>query len=73
MKVPKHIEKLLMQHINWGKKLNNANCKLFEWLKSKGINIEITDIYCQNSILLLTEPYTYASGIKELIEENENE
>ncbi len=73
MKIPKYIEKLLDQHEKLGESLQSTNNKLWEWLGKKGIKVEITDIYCQNSILIITEPRTYASGIRELIKEQENE
>lgn len=71
MKIPKHIQKLLEQHIKLGEKLNDVNIKLFRWLDSKGIHIEPTDIYCVNSIMIITEPRAYASGIKEIIQEKQ--
>ena len=73
MKEPKYIEKILDQHEKLGESLQSKNSELWNWLDKNGIKVDIDDIYCQNSILIITEPRTYASGIRELIKEQENE
>lgn len=69
MKVPKYIEKLLEQHAKLGEDLQNKNSELWKWLNKNGIKLEVDDIYCHNSILIITEPRTYVDGIKRLIED----
>ena len=73
MKVPKYIDKLLEQHEKLGESLQIKNNQLWEWLNKNGIELDSTDIYCHNSILIITEPFVYVDGIRKLIKELQDE
>ena len=71
MKIPKYIEKLLQKQQKAGEEVNSANIEVHKWLAKKGVVIDGTDIYCENSIMLITEPKAYADGIRTIIKEIE--
>lgn len=73
MKIPKYIEKLLKQQADLGARLNSKNHNIWDWLRKNGIDVDGSNICCENSILLITEPFIYADGIRRLIQEQQNE
>lgn len=72
MEIPKYIEKALQRQERAGERAGKNNSIIFEWLERQGIYIHSDDIYCMNSIMLITEPHAYADGIRNIIKENEN-
>ena len=70
MKIPKYIELALQRQERAGEKASNYNSLIFEWLEQQGIFVSGDDIYCINSIMIITEPHAYADGIRNLIREH---
>ena len=73
MKIPKYIEQALQRQERAGKKASDYNSLIFEWLEQQGIFVPSDDIYCINSIMIITEPYAYADGIRNIIREHKGE
>lgn len=73
MKIPKYIEQALQRQERAGKKASDYNSLVFEWLEQQGIFVPSDDIYCINSIMIITEPHAYADGIRNLIREHKGE
>ena len=71
MKIPKYIESLLVAQQKSAERANVANVEIHKWLRKKGIMLDGTDIFCENSIMLITEPKAYADGIRRIIKGEE--
>ena len=69
MKIPKYIEKLLEVQQKSAERVNVANIKIHNWLEKQGVRIDGDNLYCENSIMLITEPKAYANGIREIIKD----
>lgn len=69
MKIPKYIEVLLNKQQKGAERANEANIAIHSWLKKKGVKIDGTDIFCENSIMIIAESKAYADGIRRIIKE----
>ena len=72
MKIPKYIMEKLQARCIYGDLTNKLDCQIHKWLRSKGIEIDANDLknelIMQNTILLITEPFTLRDNTIEYIE-----